>query len=59
MFGMVFGKVKPYRGALFVLKYVEYFVIFFMVLNNIHSRDQIKRYFIAIIITAVSSHYMR
>jgi len=53
MFGMVFGKVKPLQGSMFVLKYVEYFVIFFMVLNNIHSRDQIKRYFIAIIITAV------
>lgn len=53
MFGMVFGKVRPLQGSMFVLKYVEYFVIFFMVLNNIHSRDQIKRYFIAIIITAV------
>lgn len=53
MFGMVFGKVKPLQGSMFVLKYVEYFVIFFMVLNNIHSRAQIKRYFIALIITAV------
>jgi O-antigen ligase len=53
MFGMVSGNVKPLQGSMFVLKYMEYFLIFFMVLNNIHSRDQIKRYFIAIIITAV------
>ena len=52
LFGMVFGKVKPLQGTLFVLKYLEYFVIFFMVLNNIHSRDQLKRYFLAVLITA-------
>jgi hypothetical protein len=52
LFGMVFGKVRPLQGTLFVLKYLEYFVIFFMVLNNIHSRDQLKRYLLAILITA-------
>jgi hypothetical protein len=53
MFGMVFGNVKPLQGTMFVLKYIEYFLIFFMVLNNIHSRDQVKRYVLAVIITAV------
>jgi hypothetical protein len=53
MFGMVFGKVSPLQGTMYVLKYLEYFVIFFMVLNNIHSREQLKRYFLAILITAV------
>jgi len=52
MFGMVFGKVSPLQGTMYVLKYLEYFVIFFMVLNNIHSREQLKRYFLAILITA-------
>jgi hypothetical protein len=52
MFGMVFGKVRPLQGTMFVLKYLEYFVIFFMVLNNIHSREQLKRYFLAVLITA-------
>lgn len=53
LLGMVFGKVTPLQGSMFVLKYLEYFVIFFMVLNTIHSREQIKRYFIAVMITAV------
>ena len=53
LFGMIFGKVRPLQGTLFVLKYLEYFVIFFMVLNNIHSREQLKRYFLALLITAV------
>ena len=52
LFGMVFGKVRPLQGTMFVLKYLEYFVIFYMVLNNIHSREQLKRYFLAVLITA-------
>jgi O-antigen ligase len=51
--GIVFGKVSPLQGTMFVVKYIEYFVIFFMVLNNINSREQIKRYLLAILITAV------
>jgi O-antigen ligase len=52
LLGMGFGKVRPLQGTMFVLKYLEYFVIFFLVLNNIHSREQLKRYFLALIITA-------
>ncbi len=51
--GMVFGKVTPLQGTMFVVKYIEYFVIFFMVLNNINSREQIRRYLLAILVTAV------
>lgn len=51
--GMVFGKVKPLQGTLFVLKYIEYFLIFFMVVGSIQSREQVKRYFIAMIIAAL------
>ena len=51
--GMLFGKVKPLQGTLFVLKYIEYFLIFFMVVGSIQSREQVKRYFIAMIIAAL------
>lgn len=53
LFGMIFGKVSPLQGIMFVVKYIEYFVIFYMVLNNISSREQVKRYLLAILITAV------
>ncbi len=53
MFGMILGKVSPLQGIMFVVKYIEYFVIFYMVLNNINSREQVKRYLLAILITAV------
>ena len=52
LFGMAFGKVKPLQGTMFLIKYIEYFFIFFIAVNNIHSREQIKRYLIAILATA-------
>lgn len=51
MLGMLFGKVKPVQGTMFVLKYIEYFLIFFMVAGSIHSQEQIKRYLLAMFIT--------
>ncbi|MHB9027993.1 MAG: O-antigen ligase family protein [Candidatus Latescibacterota bacterium] len=52
--GVIEGNVtSPLTGFLFVLKYFEYFVIFFLTVNNIHSREQIKSLLIAILITYV------
>ncbi len=51
--GMMLGYVKGITGFFFVLKYVEYFVVFFMVVNNIHSRSQIVRFTIAMLLTAL------
>ncbi len=52
LFGMMFGKVRPLAGSMFVIKYIEYFFVFFIAANNIHSREQIKRYLIAMLATA-------
>ena len=51
--GMMLGYVKGITGFFFVLKYVEYFVVFFMVVNNINSRSQIQRFTIAMLLTAL------
>lgn len=51
--GMVFGKVSYLSGTMFVLKYIEYFVIFFMVLHNIHSREQVRKYLLAMFSAAI------
>jgi O-antigen ligase len=40
-------------GLFFVLKYIEYFVVFFMVVNNVHSRSQVQRFTIAMLATAL------
>ncbi len=48
--GLIFGHVEGMTGMFFVLKYIE-FVVFFIVSNNIHSRDQIRRFTIAMLVT--------
>ncbi|MEW6614156.1 MAG: O-antigen ligase family protein [Thermodesulfobacteriota bacterium] len=50
-FGIMFGRVQIKTGFFFVLKYIEYFVVYFMVLNNIRDRKQIKYWIIAIMFT--------
>lgn len=50
--GMLFGRVRPTVGVLYTLKYFEYFFIYFMVVNHLHTQDQAKRYLIAALITS-------
>ena len=40
--GMLFDFVSPAKGFFFVLKYIEYFFLYFMVANQIRSKEQIK-----------------
>lgn len=50
--GMIAGRVQVIGGTLFVLKFIEYFVIYFMVVNNLRSRKQFERFLIALLTTA-------
>lgn len=49
--GIMFGRVKALTGSFFVLKYVEYYIVYFMVINNLHTKRQAKQYLTAILIT--------
>lgn len=51
--GVLFGRVKPLSGFFYVLKYLEYFVVYFMVVNYLRSEDQVKRFVWAILITGI------
>jgi len=51
--GMFFGHVKPLNGLFFVLKYIEYFLVYFMVVNQIHSKKQFDNFTIAMLVTFV------
>ena len=51
--GILYGNVKPLTGFFFVLKYFQYFVIYFMVINNLDSKNQAKGYLVAILATAL------
>ena len=51
--GMMFGKVQPFKGFFFLLKYLEYFIVYFMAINYLQDRKQIRNLVIALIIVFV------
>ncbi|MBM4133665.1 MAG: hypothetical protein FJ245_07845 [Nitrospira sp.] len=42
LMGVFSGRVKPLPGFFFNLKYFEYFFLYFMVLNVVETKDQVK-----------------
>lgn len=48
--GMVFGRVEVLAGSLFTLKYIEYFLIYFLAANNLKNRTQVRNYTIALLV---------
>ncbi|MDQ6995575.1 MAG: O-antigen ligase family protein [Mariprofundaceae bacterium] len=52
LLAMFSGKVGAY-GFFFVLKYLEYFVLFFMIINHVHDENTIKRFLWIMLITCV------
>jgi len=50
-FGVVEGSVNIKTGALYVLKYIEYFIVYFMVVNHLKSTEQIKRFVFCLLLT--------
>jgi hypothetical protein len=51
LMGMVWGKVIPLKGAFYVLKLVEYFILYFMVLNNVTTERQVKMFLGILLVT--------
>ena len=50
-FGIISGDVEIKSGFFFVLKYVEYFIVFFMIANQLKDIDQVKRFIFCILVT--------
>jgi hypothetical protein len=50
LFGAVFGDVNLMTGLFFVLKYFQYVLIYFMVVNHLQRRDQARNYLWAMLI---------
>jgi O-antigen ligase len=45
------GRVELRTGSMFVLKYIEYFLVFFMMVNHVRNTDQVKRFIICLFLT--------
>src|SRR5207244_2981591 len=58
LIGMVAGTVRTTTGLVYVIKYVEYFVVYYMVANNVEDRAHAWRLVGAAFVTAaiVSVH---
>jgi len=44
LLGAMMGRVDLTSGIFFVLKYFEYFIVYFMVVNHMSEKDQIERF---------------
>ena len=56
--GMLQGFVSPLSGLFYVVRYAEYFLLFILVANHIHSKKQIKFFLNSFFITcAIVSFY--
>jgi O-antigen ligase len=49
--GILRGTTNPKESVFYILKYVEYFILFFMVSNNIRDKKQIKIFIIFMLLT--------
>jgi O-antigen ligase len=50
--GLMVGNVVGMTGMFYVLKYIQYFVIYFIVANNLTSHEQIRRVTVVMLLTA-------
>ena len=52
-FGIMAGRVAPKTGSLFVLKYIEYFIVYFMMVNHVENAGQVNRFVILLFATCL------
>jgi O-antigen ligase len=50
-FGIMTGRVELKTGCFFVLKYLEYFIVFFMMVNHVRNTEQVKRFVFCLLLT--------
>jgi hypothetical protein len=53
LLGALFGRVNLMTGFFFVLKYFEYMVVYFMVVNHLQDKKQIRYFLGALLFTCV------
>ncbi len=55
--GGIYGKINV-SGLLFVLKYFEYFVVFFMAVNFVKTKEQVKTFVTLLLITCAITAFI-
>jgi O-antigen ligase len=49
--GVNFGGVGAKTSSLFIIKYIEYFIVFFMIANQVEDTEQVKRFVFCLLLT--------
>jgi O-antigen ligase len=52
LLGYLMGSVRTAAGYFYVLKYIEYFAVYYMVVNNLRDRAHARRLVVAALVTA-------
>ena len=52
-FGVIAGRVDAKTGFFFVLKYIEYYIVFFMLINHVKDMAQVKRFVFCLLLTCL------
>jgi O-antigen ligase len=56
--GALRGTTDPFHSIFFLLKYFEYFLVFFMVTNNIKERGQVRTFaFLMLVVSVIVNSY--
>jgi O-antigen ligase len=50
LFGYMMGRIRGTSGFFFVLKYFEYFIVYFMAVNLLREKKQIERFLLVMLI---------
>lgn len=58
LLGVYLGNVAPLRGFFFTLKYIEFFVVYFMAVNFVHDERQMRRLLVTAFVTCAISALM-
>ena len=48
--GVMMDRVKPTLGFFFILKYFEYFIVYFMAVNHLQEKKQIERFVLTLLL---------
>ena len=49
--GIIADRVDVKTGSFYILKYIEYFIVYFMVVNHLKEKDQLKRFVFCLLLT--------
>lgn len=51
--GVLAGNTKPLRGFFFILKYFEYYFVYFMLINHLRSKREVERLLLTLLVTCL------